>query len=371
MFPTEDFRECCARTLARARLTQWTPDFETEDIPDLIEQIRLRLLPKRGVFARPQEILLTIGAQNAYHLIAEALFDTHTRVGVEEPGHPHARNTFSLRGPRLIPVRIDADGLSVQDLEGLSLDYVFVTPSHQSPTTVTLPLDRRHALLSWAEARDAIVIEDDYEAEHLLDSDPMPALKSLDTSGRVIYIGSLTKSLSPALRLAYVVAPQSLIGELRLLRHAMVRHPSTLLQQVYALFLSMGHHESHARRVNTTTRQRLQTLDLALRKHLPEFTFGLPKGGASVWVTTPAWADASELAEVARRYGVLIEPGNVFHLEPVMPCRQFRMRLSSIPASRIEDGVRALARAAAEVFESRAAHRPQKDTSCPVLTSAT
>ncbi len=95
LFPTEDFRECCARSLARSQLQHWTPDFETDDVLDLIEQIRTRLLPKRGVFALKEEIIVTLGAQHAYYLLADTLFDTHTRVGLEEPGHPHARNSFS------------------------------------------------------------------------------------------------------------------------------------------------------------------------------------------------------------------------------------------------------------------------------------
>ena len=355
LFPTEDFRECCTRTLARAQLKHWTPDFETDDVPDLVEQIRLRLLPKRGVFALPEEILVTVGAQHAYHLLASGLFDPDTRVGLEEPGHPHARNTFSLQRPQLLPARVDERGIVVEELP--ALDYLFVTPSHQSPTTVTLPLDRRESLLQWAESQDAVVIEDDYEAEHLVAGTPMPALKSLDRTGRVIYIGSLSKSLSPALRLAYIVAPRPLIAELRLLRHAMVRHPSTMLQQIYALFLSMGHHESHARRVNAAARERLAALADALQRHLPDFSFRLPQGGASVWITAPAWADTSELASVARRHGVLIEPGDVFHLRPPYPCRGFRLRLSSIAAPRIEEGIRALARAVDDLARARGAAR--------------
>lgn len=358
LFPTEDFRECCTRTLGRAQLRHWTPDFEVDDVPDLVEQIRLRLLPKRGVFALPQEILVTVGAQHAYHLLAEGLFDESTRVGLEEPGHPHARNTFSLRRPALVPARVDEHGIVVDELPGL--DYLFVTPSHQSPTTVTLPLQRREALLRWAESHDAVVIEDDYEAEHLTEGVPVPALKSLDRAGRVVYIGSLSKSLSPALRLAYIVAPRPLIAELRLLRHAMVRHPSTMLQQIYALFLSQGHHESHARRVNAVAHERLDVLGEALHRHLPDFAFRRPAGGSSVWVTAPAWADASELAQVARRHGVLIEPGDVFHLRPPYPCRPFRLRLSSIASGAIEDGVKALARAVDELARARGAALPRR-----------
>jgi GntR family transcriptional regulator/MocR family aminotransferase len=194
LFPTEDFRECCVRSLARSQLPNWTPDFETDDVPDLVEQIRTRLLPKRGVFARPEEILVTVGAQHACYLIAEALFDRHTRVGFEEPGYPHARNTFSLRTSNIIGVPVDEEGLVVESLP--ALDYVFVTPSHQSPTTHTLSLERRQWLLRKAALQDFVVIEDDYEAENLYAGEPTPALKSLDKTGRVIYIGSLSKSLS-------------------------------------------------------------------------------------------------------------------------------------------------------------------------------
>ena len=86
--------------MARSQLPHWTPDFETDDVPELIEQIRTRLLPKRGVFALKEEMLVTLGAQHAYYLLAETLFDTHSRVGLEEPGHPHARNSFAMRNPR-------------------------------------------------------------------------------------------------------------------------------------------------------------------------------------------------------------------------------------------------------------------------------
>ncbi|MBA3598135.1 MAG: PLP-dependent aminotransferase family protein [Methylibium sp.] len=351
LFPTEDFRECCVRSLARAQLPHWTPDFETDDVPDLIEQIRLRLLPKRGVFALKDEILVTVGSQQACYLLAEALFDTGTRVGFEEPGHPHARNTFSLRDPRWVPVPVDEEGVVVDGMPGL--DYLFVTPSHQSPTTVTLGLERRQRLLRQAELQDFVVIEDDYEAENLYVGAPMPALKSLDKTGRVIYVGSVSKSLSPVLRLGYIVAPRSLIAELRVLRHAMVRHPSAFLQHAYALFLSLGHHESHARRVNQALQERMALVAQALREHLPDFEFALPQGGASIWVHAPAWVDSGDLAIIARRHGVLIEVGDVFYARPPYPCPFFRLRLSSIAAAQIPAGIRALALAVDELAHAR------------------
>ncbi len=355
LFPVEGFRECCTRSLARAQLAHWTPDFETDDVPDLIEQIRLRLLPKRGVFALKEEILVTVGAQQAFHLLADALLDETRRLGFEEPGHPHARNTFSLRRPRWVPVAVDDEGVLVDTLP--PLDYLFVTPSHQSPTTATLSLTRREWLLRKAELANFVIIEDDYEAENLYEGTPMPALKSLDKSGRVVYVGSLSKSLSPAMRLGYIVAPRALIQELRLLRHAMVRHPSAFLQHAYALFISLGHHESHARRVNQVMQERVAQVARALREHLPDFAFELPRGGASMWVRTPPWVDGGELASIAQRHGVLIEPGDVFFQQPPYPCPFFRLRLSSIATDRIGDGIAALARAVDELAQARGERR--------------
>jgi GntR family transcriptional regulator / MocR family aminotransferase len=340
LFPTEDFRECCLRSLARSQLPNWTPDFETDDAPDLIEQIRTRLLPNRGVFVRPEEILVTVGAQHAFYLLAEALFDRDTRVGFEEPGYPHARNAFSLRTSKLVGIPVDDQGLVVDALP--ALDYVFVTPSHQSPTTRTLSLARRQSLLRQAASQDFAVIEDDYEAANLYVGAPTPALKSLDKSGRVIYIGSLSKSVAPALRLGYIVAHPELIAELRLLRHAMVRHPSAFLQHTYALFLSLGHHDSHSRRVNQVLMARMEAALAAIERELPFFRCTRAQGGASVWVETPAWLDGAALALQARRHGVLIEPGDVFFARPPRPCNFFRLRLSSIDMAQIEPGIRAL-----------------------------
>jgi GntR family transcriptional regulator / MocR family aminotransferase len=355
LFPIEDFRECCTRSLVRARLEQWTPDFETDDVPDLIEQIRQRVLPKRGVFALAEEIVITVGAQQAFHLLAEALFDERTRIGFEEPGYPHARNSFALRQPQSLRMRVDAEGAVIDELP--PLDYLFVTPSQHSPTTVTLSLPRRQALLQRAQARGFVVIEDDYEAENLYEGTPMAALKSMDRSGHVIYVGSLSKSLSPALRLGYIVAPRPLASELRLLRHAMVRHPSAFLQHAYALFLSLGHHESHARRVNAAMQERTFGAAAGLRKHLPEFEFTMPQGGASIWVRAPAWMDGGELAAAARVHGVLIEPGDAFFAAPPSPCPYFRLRLSSIAPAQIDAGLHALGQAVADLSRARGVPR--------------
>jgi GntR family transcriptional regulator/MocR family aminotransferase len=165
----------------------------------------------------------------------------------------------------------------------------------------------------------------------------------------------VSKSLSPSLRLGYIVAPRALIAELRGLRHAMVRHPSAFLQHTFALFLSLGHHDAHARRVNQAMQERMALVARALQQYLPDFQFTLPSGGASVWVRAPAWVDSSELALIARKHGVLIEAGDVFFMHPPYPCPYFRLRLSSIAAEQIAPGIKALGAAVDELAIARGA----------------
>jgi len=153
------------------------------------------------------------------------------------------------------------------------------------------------------------------------------------------------------------VASRGLIAELRALRHVMVRHPSAFLQHAYALFLALGHHESHARRVNLALQERLTLVAQGLREHLPEFSFSLPRGGASIWVCAPAWVDAAELALAARQQGVLIEAGDVFFAKPPYPCPYFRLRLSSIATEKIAAGVCALGVAVDELARARGVDR--------------
>jgi len=265
-----------------------------------------------------------------------------TRVGMENPGYPDARNIFELKSPQMVPLAVDDQGL-VADANLNSCEFVYVTPSHQSPTTVTMPLARREQLLKQAEEHDILVIEDDYESEINFVGDPTPALKSLDASERVIYVGSLSKTLAPGLRLGYMVAPRPLIEEARALRRLMVRHPPANNQRIVALFLSMGHHDSLIHRLSQTYKNRWQVMGEALNKHLPESSRIPSFGGTSYWVEGPANLDTRELKERARAAGILIESGDICFMEDNPPQNFIRLGYSSISSKQIEPGVRKLA----------------------------
>jgi len=247
-------------------------------------------------------------------------------------------------------LRVGAIDLLEVDSSGLVLgpalshcDYVYVTPSHQSPTTVTMPLERRLALLEQAERDDFIIIEDDYEGEMNFVGSPTPSLKSLDRTGRVVYIGSLSKSFAPGLRLGYLVASPRLIEEARLLRRLVLRHPPTNNQLTAALFLADGHFTSHVNRLHRVYRERWQIMRDALEQHLPHAASAPTFGGTSFWVTGPADLDAESLARDALNAGVIIEPGSIFFLGQDRPANHFRLGFSAIPSDRIEPGIRLLA----------------------------
>jgi len=341
LFPAAEWRASCQQVLSGNDALDWAQDRFTRDDPLLLEQIRDKVLPLRGIWATAEQILVTIGAQHALYLLADLLFDAQTEVGIENPGYPDARHIFARRTSRLRPLALDESGLRLGPaLSGCH--FVYSTPSHQSPTTVTMPMDRRLELLTEAERHDFLIIEDDYETEVSFSGLPNPALKSLDRGNRVIYVGSLTKSLAPGLRLGYIVAPTALIGELRALRRLMIRHPTAFIERSFARFLALGYYDTFNRRLAAAYRERAQVLAESLERHLPGLRHPPVTGGSSFWIEGPGWLDARQLAEEARAERILIEPGDVHFADDPPPLNCFRLGFSSIAAPAIREGIRRL-----------------------------
>lgn len=344
LFPITEWRDCVRQAMSRKWMEDWTDDRFNADDPMLVEQIRQRILTRRGVFAAANEVLVTLGAQNALYLAAQLLLGPDTAIAIEDPGYPDMRNIARLLSRDVRPVGVDGEGLRVADLAGERL--VYTTPSHQFPTNVTMSAARRAALLDWAGEHDAIVLEDDYEFETNYRSEPTPALKSMDRDGRVIYVGSLSKSLMPGLRMGFAVAPAPLIAEMRALRRLMLRHPPGNNQRVVATFLAQGHHDALIGRLHRAYRPRWEALGAALGRHLPGWARTPGFGGTSYWVEGPQGLDARALALRAAEEGVLIEPGDVCFSDPGRGRNRFRLGFSSIPLERIEPGIERLAKVA-------------------------
>ena len=339
LMPLKEWRACAHQSLFAPAVRRWSQDLVDRDSEAFLEQIQHRLLPARGIVARRDEILVTAGAQMACYLLANVLVGRDTVVGIEDPGYPDARNNFRLRSQHVRSLPIDADGLIPSRAFGLCA-YAYVTPSHQCPTTVTMPLERRKQILALAHKRDVVLFEDDHESELNFSGQPLPALKSLDTEGRVIYLGSLSKTLAHGLRIGFIVAPAELVRELRALRRLIMRHAPSNNAHIASLFIAQGHHDAFIRKLNLTYRERREALEDALASLLPEFELQASLGGSGAWIKGPAGLDATDLAKRCAARGVLIEPGEIFFNKPGAASQaQLRLGYSAIASNLIRAGV--------------------------------
>lgn len=339
LYPIKEWREANRLALGIRDINEWAGETGDIDDPMLVNEIRSKILPRRGIQATPDEILITVGTQQALHLVAELLVDSTVPVAMEEPGYPGMRRLLERRGAPLVYQPLDAQGLVIDErLDQCRL--VYVTPSHQAPTAVTMSMERRKALLEKAHSQDLLIIEDDFDSESNYLGNPHPALKSIDTAGRVIYMSCLSKVLSPGLRLGFMVAPPEVIEAARYLRKLTVRHPPLNNQRTAAYFLSLGHYDTFLMHLHETFRERWIALRRALNYYLLHHVVMTPaQGGSSFWVRGPSDLDAGYVVKEAAKRGVLIEPVEDYYATSNVPENCFRMGITSIPHDRIREGV--------------------------------
>ncbi len=321
-------------------------DAVDEDDPALVEQLCRHVLPARGIEVGPDQVLVTSGAQQGLDLLAQTLLRTGSVVGVEDPGYLDARHIFLRAGAVLRPLPVDRAGLvPPDDLAGMSL--LHLTPSHHSPTNVTLSVARRRQLLALAERSDVLLVEDDYDSEFRYQGSPTPPLKAMPESERVVYLGTFSKFLAPGLRLGYLVAAPELVAELRSERRYRVRHPSGQVQRAMALLIASGQYHRTVRRRRATLAHRWQVLRDALEQELP-WHLDVPPGGVSIWVTGPPELDGVEVAARALERGVVVERGDVYFTDPDSHRNHLRLGFAALPPEVIPAGVAVLAQVVRE-----------------------
>lgn len=348
-FPVDDWRDCVRRGLGKRHFEQVADDASDRDDPFLVEQIVRRSVSGRGVAATVDEVLVTAGAQNALWLTVQVLFGGKGgAVAMEEPGYPELRNLLRQQGLTIHPVPVDRDGMQVDQIPD-GVRAVFVTPSHQAPTGATMSMARRRALLERAEAGDFIVIEDDYDYEMSYASPSLPALRSLDQQGRVVYVGSFSKSIFPGLRLGYLTADARFVDHARAIRTLSERHPPGLTQRTVAYFLSEGHYNSHSRRMRTRMARRNEVLRAALVDNGLTPALSRATGGTTLWMLGPEGLDADALAVALREKSVLIEAGSAFYACDSAPRNRLRLGFATIETARIAEGVALISETIAEM----------------------
>jgi GntR family transcriptional regulator/MocR family aminotransferase len=342
LFPLAEWREASRLALSVRDVREWSTGAGDADDPMLIDEIRSKILTRRGIQARSDEILITQGTQNSLYLLTRLLADSSVTVGIEEPGNNKVRELLRQNGAKIALQSVDDQGIVVGEDFGRS-DVVYVTPSHQIPTAVVMSPERRQAVVDAAKTNDVLVIEDDYECEINYLRRPLPALRGMDDSGRVIYVASLSKVLAPGLRLGFIVADPPFIQRARALRRTLMNHPPRNNQRTVAYFLSIGHYDALMLRLGRT----LQERRLALRDAL-NWMRGVPMeispevGGTTYWVRTPDDFDVEAFAHAAAQRGILIEPVRQYYANPENAENCFRMGVTSLPLERIRPGVERL-----------------------------
>ncbi len=343
LFPVQAWRESAAAASSAASVNDWAADLIDEDDGELVAQLRAAVLPRRGVWAAADEVMITLGAQQALSLAVQLLVAPGTALAMEEPGYPDARHMVRLAGGRVHLLAVDREG-AVPDAGLAECRAVLLTPGHQCPTTAVMSAARREAMQAAVRQHGLTVIEDDYDADLFAEGPAMPPLKGSDGEGRVVYIGSLSKVVAPGLRLGYVVAAAPIIRELRALRRIMLRHPPSNNQRAMAMFISLGHYRAHWRRLSQVLAERAAIVDRLLPEHLPHAAWQRAPGAASYWIEARGGLDAFAVAAEAAARGVLVEPGGVFFDTPERGRASFRLGFSSIRTDRIEEGLVRLGR---------------------------
>jgi GntR family transcriptional regulator / MocR family aminotransferase len=298
----------------------------------------------RGVRCEPSQILVTTGSQQALQLSAHILLDPNDPVCMEEPGYLGARQAFLAAGVQLIPVPVDQDGMNIEDIirRGRDARAVYVTPSHQYPMGMTMGATRRMLLLNWAARSGAWIIEDDYDSEYRFGSRPIASLQGLDTDGRVIYIGTFSKVLFPALRLGYVVVPKDLVPAFSAARDASDIFSSTLYQAVLTDFIREGHFARHIRRMRMLYMDRRRTLVSSIQIHMADMVEVIgAEAGMHLVALLPPGIDDVAVSSRAAEQGVSTMPLSTCHLKS--PKRGgLILGYGGANARQIHDGIRKL-----------------------------
>jgi GntR family transcriptional regulator/MocR family aminotransferase len=304
----------------------------------------------RGVVADPQRLLVVGGLAQGFALLGRALGATGMRrVAVEDPSHVGGREQIAAQGVELVPVPVDERGIAVAALEGSAADAVLVTPAHQFPTGVVLAPERRADLLAWAERTGALIIEDDYDAEYRYDREPVGSLQGLRPE-QVVYGGSVSKTLAPALRLGWLALPTALadpVGEQKRLDDLGC---PTLPQLTLAELLSSGEYDRHLRRSRKVYRSRRDVVLAALEQHLPQARPAGVAAGLHLTAYLEEGADEDAIRERAAARSIAVATIGEHRLEPGAPALLLGYGRLAEPALR--RGLRELAQAAEDALSS-------------------
>lgn len=299
----------------------------------LRQSISHYLKRSRGVCCNASQVIITCGHQHSMEIIANMFEHSSKRFAMEDPGYDGIRIVFQNHNYQVIPVPVEKDGVSIESLEDLNTDLLYLTPSHQFPTGVVLSIVKRRKLLQWAFNTNSYLIEDDYDSELRYDTNPIPSLQSLDNHDRTIYTGTFSKSLSPSMRVAYLVLPHSLMATYKHYYHRYNSQVSVLYQTALSDFISSGNYEKHMNRLRTFYRKRQNALLTAVHEVFGNTAIISGEGaGMHILLTIKNSLSQNELIKRAENIGIKVYSPLANYMNPTdCPCSQILLGFATIP----------------------------------------
>jgi GntR family transcriptional regulator/MocR family aminotransferase len=352
LFPVSEWRKCSIQSLNRINHRTWISG--DADYDDLIEQIRTRVLTKRGIFTESSNIAITLGCQNSLYYLAKLLVSAQTTVGIENPGYPEALHQLQARRANIIPLDVDQEGMVI-DERVTRCKLLYTTPSNQFPTTVRLSANRRRQLIGLAEKYDFLIIEDDFEHDINFIEDTCPALKSEYPNERIIYISSFTSTIAPGLRIGYIVAAEPLISQIKALQVKTHSFPPKNNCQTLALFLSLGYYDVLTQKILKQYREKWLTMEKALNYYFPQSGVTPSLAGTAFWIDYKQGFDAEKFERLAEEQGILINNGAQYYCR-AKRTNSFRLSFQAIKTENIRPGIALLSQIAKQVMPIKTRH---------------
>lgn len=314
--------------------------------PDLRAEIANYLYESRGVNCSPNQIFLSSGTQQAVSLLCQLLPLTGKTIAMENPGYDGVRTIFNNHGCTVLPVSLEHDGLSVKELSRLQAAAVYVTPSHQFPLGMVLPIQKRNRLLQWASGQDSYIIEDDYDSEFRYQGQPIPPLKALDNEERVIYLGSFSKSFIPAIRLTYIVMPMPLVATFQQRIQPYSQSVSPLLGAAMLIFMREGHFERHIRRMRRIYQAKHRAMIAAITHHMGNRVEIIGQKAGLHLILVVHHRQRDELIQLAEKAGVAVySPAHHWVDSSQCPPTYIMLGFGGMQEGNIEEGIRQLSQA--------------------------
>jgi GntR family transcriptional regulator/MocR family aminotransferase len=312
-FPLKTWRKVSNKALATLTAEDMISYSESKGELDFRIEIMNYITKSRGVSCNTDQIIVCTGFAYCLSLICQLLRQDFDEIAIEDPGYFGTRDIFTNNGYKVTPISVDKDGINITELEKSAARIVYITPSHQFPTGAVMPIQKRLKLLDWAIKNDGIIIEDDYDSELRYSSRPIPSIQNIGHKEKVIYIGTFSKSLSPSLRVNYMVLPEAYLDRYSKLFRIYQSSVPIIQQRVLYQFMHLGHYESHLRKISLANKRKHDLLISEIHKTLGNRVIVHGRNaGIHVLVEVNNGLTELELIEKAAKFGVVVYPVSIF-----------------------------------------------------------